>query len=347
MRALVVMLLIGVICLPAIPQCISECVCKDDMFRSEVNEFTFGIPKEIFEHIRSLLRTLKDVKLPLIGILIPDVTITLGHTFSGRATAICIEHFCCPSREKLAMNAYLQLRSETVLNSVPPASLGFSSVIQIPEVTDVVDNSPEDENDLQCRIRKAWTYELNRISVSFNFSAYGIPIGEIPIVESGVGIPTVYVAAGCVGPGEEPNIAPVFLSWPRELQVPLGGAVEFQVQGFDLDGDPLVYQGHSSQEGVLVSIEGSEGPYPGRGRIRVLPGASVQAGDIEEVAIYVCDPWGTCDGKTISVTYTANHPPEAISGSMLIRPDEGCHAGVIYRASRVPACLCLFPWRCP
>ena len=335
---------------------ISETNC---IYDCAVDKETFGFSIDL-SLIMSILKIV-GVSLPVspgAELLIPGVEVTISTTFSGDSWVSCPSN-CCDGR-RLVMDVYLRLISEsTVLPTIPPQPVEFSSLI--PVVRDVYDDSETDVNEgTKCAIGvNEWEYTLSEVAITLTFLG---GLVEVPLVETrGRGKVACIVNWGCGFFWTKP----VIVSLPPVVKVPLGETREFQVvvrvdpsypvwAAAGVPTGPLLdFEVESSQNpNILITVtddvetEGGQVIKGGKVTISAIGAEAIKVSK-EEIVVSVCDPIGRCDQRAIEVYYVSNQPPQAISGSMLIRPDEGCHAGVIYRASRVPACLCLFPWRCP
>lgn len=273
--------------------------------------FAFTIP------IGSLLEIIRLLGIriplpPLTTLVIPDVEVQLSTTFSGNAFVGCPEG-CCPSDRPLTMSADLFLIGRAEVESLPPSIAGFSTFV--PVVQSVTDQRPEDLDPAPCRIGAEWSFTERYTRVSLTWSIAG-GILALPIVDTkGEGKSECIVYCGCLGFNGPPTIT----SWPQEVVVPIGGSVEFPVEAWDIEGDPLSFSAASRIQGVTIRFVEVEDLGLGKKRAKgVIETPLTVSEGVEETTVVVCDPYGLCDAKPLHIRYVANHPPKAQSYTLTV-----------------------------
>ena len=352
MRYLGLALLVGALWVPAaaLPGCDGDCHLGQ-------KQFSFTIPVgSVIRVLDTLIKLMGGVGIlpPGVGLLIPDITVTLHTEFFGYAWVKCDKE-CCPDG-RLYMGAELLLEGKADFDSIPPLSSGFTAVIpvvhRLPDCYDPEDPCADPcDTDLDpCAISTTWSYTQENFQVTLSFPVVG-KVVFIRLSDSrGEGFASCRTYWGC----GDYETRPVLVSWPQEVVVPIGGEAHFAVVAtmsssslprLTLKGDlpydrPLQYELSSSRwSGVRLAItsdrkeDGRIIP-GGQGTIAVDEDAPIPDGATETIFITVEDPsTGRRDQRDMTVRYVRNRPPQAISDGMTISHGEGCFGPVRYAAT--------------
>lgn len=326
--------LVGTLGLIVVIPCLAlgQCRCERGICSTEcpMGERTFGftIPIASITSVLSLLEWIQPLR-PGVTLLLPNVRVLLGADFFGVASTLCPSNCCHPFRP-LWMGADLFLVGSAKLDSIPPTSVSFSSPVSI--VVGVLDQSEQDIDRAVCGIARRWSYREKFTQVTLTW-ALGFGFVDLPLVDTkATGMAECEVYCGCRGFNGPPQI----LSFPGEVVVPLGQEVEFAVEAWDVDGDPLWFRAVSERS----TIDFREVQVLGVGKVRAIGfiKAPLELLDahhetVETVLLSVRDrgwrePEGLADSKEMVIRYVRNQPPRAISDGTTLSHGQSSPASI-------------------
>jgi len=271
---------------------------------------------------------------PVVGLVIPDVKITLDEKLYGTMmVGGCPEPCCAPGRTlRAATDVLLSGKTEPI--GLPPTPASVTGVLRVVEVED---NKVGDRNLSPCAITADFSVPVSGVQVDLVFSGNV----KLPLFGSAMGEVTGSAIVSCFC-GGKPN-APPGLSLPAVVTVPIGGETRFPVRVNDPDNDPVWVYCHRPPDWLIITFDLQKG----EGIARAASDAPVGVETAVDILVYDLKPDEVevvvdrpKPGQfyhevlySLTIKVVANRPPRAISGGMTISHGEGCFGRVRYAAT--------------